>query len=71
MFTVVESPLFQRLWPLYWTEEERGEFAAFISSEPTAGVVIRESGGAAKSQVGSAWNRKIGWRESDLLHPYG
>jgi len=28
MFTVVETPLFQRQWPLYWTEEERGAFAA-------------------------------------------
>lgn len=23
--TIVESPLFTRLWPEYWTEEERGE----------------------------------------------
>jgi hypothetical protein len=24
MLTVVETLLFQRQWPLYWTEEERG-----------------------------------------------
>ena len=48
MLTVIESPLFQKLWPLYWSEEERGEFAAFIASDPTAGVVIRESGGLRK-----------------------
>ena len=48
MFTVVESPLFQKLWPLYWSEEERGEFAAFIAADPTAGVVVRESGGLRK-----------------------
>jgi hypothetical protein len=45
MFTVVETLLFQRQWPNYWTEEERGEFAAFIAENPSAGVVIPESGG--------------------------
>jgi RelE toxin of RelE / RelB toxin-antitoxin system len=48
VFTVVESPLFQKLWPLYWSEDERGEFAAHIAIDPTAGVVIRESGGLRK-----------------------
>ena len=48
MFTVIESPLFQKLWPLYWSEEERGEFAAYIALEPTSGSVIRESGGLRK-----------------------
>jgi len=28
MRTVVETLLFQRQWPMYWTEEERGAFAA-------------------------------------------
>jgi hypothetical protein len=27
MLTVVETLLFQRQWPLYWTEEERDAFA--------------------------------------------
>lgn len=48
MFTVIESPLFQKLWPLYWSEEDRGEFAAYIALDPAAGVVIRESGGLRK-----------------------
>ena len=48
VLTIVESPLFQKLWPLYWTEEERGEFAAYLAIDPTAGVVIRESGGLRK-----------------------
>ncbi len=29
MFTVVETPMFQKQWPLYWTEDERGEFIYF------------------------------------------
>ena len=45
MFTIIESPLFQKLWPLYWSEDERGEFATYIANEPAAGAVIRESGG--------------------------
>jgi len=48
MLTVVESPIFQRLWPRYWDEDERGEFAAFIASDPEAGSVIRGSGGVRK-----------------------
>lgn len=52
MFTVVETPLFQKQWPLYWTEEERGEFAAFLAANPDAGDVVPESGGI----------RKVRWR---------
>ena len=48
MFTVVETSLFQRQWPLYWTEDERGSFAAYIAEHPTAGDVVPESGGIRK-----------------------
>ena len=48
MLTVIEIPLFQKLWPLYWSEDELGEFATYISNDPTAGAVIRESGGLRK-----------------------
>ena len=48
MLTVVESPIFQRLWPQYWDEDERAEFASFISANPDAGSVIRGSGGVRK-----------------------
>jgi hypothetical protein len=54
MLTVVEILLFQRQWPLYWTEEERGAFAAYIAARPTAGDVIPESGGI----------RKVRWRRA-------
>ena len=54
MFTVVETPLFQKLWPVYWSEEERGEFAAFLSSNPEAGEVVPESGGIRKVR----WKRQ-------------
>jgi len=48
MLTVVETPLFQRQWPLYWTEEERGAFATYIAEHPTAGDVVPESGASEK-----------------------
>ena len=48
MLTVIESPLFQKLWPLYWSEEERAEFAVHVASNPEAGDLIRESGGLRK-----------------------
>ena len=56
MLTVVETPVFQRQWPLYWTEEERGEFATYFALNPTAGDVVPESGGI----------RKVRWRRAGL-----
>ncbi len=52
MLTVVETLLFQKQWPQYWTEEERGEFATYIAEYPDAGDVVPESGGI----------RKVRWR---------
>lgn len=60
MLTVVETLLFQKQWPLYWTEEERGEFAAFIAESPDAGVVVPESGGIRKVRWHRAGSGKSG-----------
>ena len=46
--TVVETLLFQRQWPHYWTEEERSNFVAFIAENPLAGNVVPQSGGIRK-----------------------
>ena len=54
MFTVVETPLFQKQWPLYWSEEERAEFAVYLAAEPEAGVVVQDSGGVRKVR----WKRQ-------------
>jgi hypothetical protein len=48
LLTVVESPIFQKLWPLYWGEDERGEFAAYIAAKPEVGDLIVGSGGLRK-----------------------
>jgi hypothetical protein len=60
MLTVVETTLFQRQWPNYWTEEERGEFAAYIAEHPSAGDVIPESGGIRKLRWKRAGSGKYG-----------
>jgi hypothetical protein len=54
MLTIVESPLFQGLWPDYWDEDERGEFATWLAQSPDAGDVVPGSGGVRKVR----WSRK-------------
>jgi hypothetical protein len=60
MLTVVETLLFQKQWPLYWTEEERGEFAAYIAENAEAGDVVPGSGGIRKVRWGRAGSGKSG-----------
>ena len=60
MLTVVETLLFQKQWPLYWSEEERGAFAAYIAEYPDAGDVVPESGGIRKVRWGRAGSGKSG-----------
>ncbi len=60
MLTVIETPLFQKQWPLYWTEEERGAFAAYVAKNPMAGDVVPEAGGLRKVRWGRAGSGKSG-----------
>lgn len=60
MLTIVESETFQRLWPLYWTEDERGEFAAFLAHHPDVGDLIVGSGGLRKVRWTRAGSGKRG-----------
>lgn len=60
MLTVVETVLFQKLWPLYWTEDERGAFAAYIAQHPAAGEVVSGSGGIRKVRWSRAGMGKSG-----------
>lgn len=48
MLTVVESVLFARLWPDYWSPEEYGDFILYLAANPQAGDVIPGSGGCRK-----------------------
>jgi len=45
MLTIAETKIFSRYVSDYWTEEERGEFAAWIAEHFDAGDVVRGSGG--------------------------
>nr|VFJ70644.1 MAG: hypothetical protein BECKFW1821C_GA0114237_102420 [Candidatus Kentron sp. FW] len=56
MVTLIESPIFTKLWPDYRTEDERGEFVAWLAENPDAGDVVPGTKGIRK--VG--WKRK-GW----------
>ena len=60
MLTVVATSVFRRLWPHYWTEEQRGRFAAYISEHPLAGDVVPESGGLRKVRWGRQGSGKSG-----------
>jgi len=53
MLTVIETSLFQKQWPHYWTEDERGAFASYIAQYPAARDVVPESGGIRKVR----WSR--------------
>jgi hypothetical protein len=48
VFTVIETPVFSRKAEGLLTEDEREEFAVSISQNPTAGPVVRGSGGVRK-----------------------
>lgn len=48
MFTVIETPTFQKQVAKVWTEAERLEFIAWIAANPTAGDVIPGTDGARK-----------------------
>lgn len=54
MLTIIESPLFTKLWPEYWTEDEHGHFAAYLATNPDAGDLIAGSGGCRKIR----WSRE-------------
>lgn len=62
MFTVIESPLFSKIWPNYWHEEERAAFAAFLSSHPEAGAVVPGAEGLRKVR----WGRDASGKSSGV-----
>nr|MDP2190988.1 type II toxin-antitoxin system RelE/ParE family toxin [Rhodoferax sp.] len=60
MLTVIETPLFSKLWPAYWSEDERGTFAAFMAEHPDEGDVVPGSGGVRKVRWSRAGTGKSG-----------
>jgi hypothetical protein len=60
VFTVIETPVFSRKAGSLLSEDEREEFAAFISQNPTVGSVVRGSGGVRKIRWARAGGGKSG-----------
>lgn len=52
MLTVIETPTFQKLADVVWSEDERLEFVTWLSRNPLAGDVIPGAKGARKVR----WN---------------
>ena len=53
MFTVIETPAFQKQAAKVWTEAERLDFIAWIAGQPESGDVISGADGARKVR----WSR--------------
>lgn len=53
VYAIIETPMFSKLWPDYWSERERTDFAAYLALHPDAGDVIPHSGGCRKLR----WSR--------------
>ena len=60
LLTVIESPLFTKFWPDYWSDDEHGEFMAYIAGHPEAGDVVPGSGGCRKVRWGAGGKGKRG-----------
>jgi hypothetical protein len=67
MLTIIESPLFTKLWPDYWTEEERGAFMFYLANNPDAGAVIPGPMDVAK--CAGAWMAAAKAARSELSTP--
>jgi hypothetical protein len=65
VFTVIETPVFSRKAGSLLSEDEREEFAAFISQNPTVGSVVRGSGGVRKIR----WARAGGGKNDRATIP--
>jgi hypothetical protein len=56
MFTVIQTPTFQRTAKAFWNEDEVFEFVGFIAEHPDAGDVI----------PGSSALRKVRWSRAGM-----
>lgn len=56
MYTIVETPVFQRYAKEIWSEDELTEFKVWLANNPAAGDVI----------PGAAGMRKVRWSRSGM-----
>ncbi|WP_329604098.1 hypothetical protein [Variovorax paradoxus] len=69
MFTVIETPTFQRLAADVWSDDERLEFVSFIAANIEAGDVIPGAGGLRKVRWTRAGMGQTWRRPRDLFQP--
>jgi hypothetical protein len=60
VFTVIETPVYSRRAEGLLSDDEREEFAVFISKSPTVGSVVRGTGGVRKVRWARAGSGKSG-----------
>lgn len=60
LLTIIESSLFSKTWPDYWTEEEHEAFTLYLAEHPDAGDVVPGSGGCRKVRWGREGGGKRG-----------
>ena len=60
VFTVIETPVYSRKAEALLSDSEREDFAVFISKNPTAGFVVRGSGGVRKVRWARTGSGKSG-----------
>lgn len=60
VYTVIETPVYSNKVIGILTEDERDAFAAFIAANPTAGSVVRGSGGVRKVRLAQSGRGKSG-----------
>jgi len=60
VFTVIETPVFSSKADQLLTDDEREDFAAFISQNPTVDSVVRGSGGVRKVRWARSGTGKSG-----------
>jgi len=60
VFTVIETPVYSRKAEALLSDSDREDFAVFISRNPTAGSVVRGSGGVRKVRWARTGSGKSG-----------
>jgi hypothetical protein len=60
MFTFIESSVFERILPVYLTDDEYSELQQFLMQNPEAGEVVPGSGGVRKVRWARAGMGKRG-----------
>ncbi|MDD5754314.1 MAG: transcriptional regulator [Methylococcales bacterium] len=48
MYTIIETPIFQKYAAEFWNDDEREEFIVWLARNPEAGDVIQGAGGLRK-----------------------